>query len=845
MAHVTVELPYGHDTIAVHVPGEKLIGIFLPRSLPPVSDPAKAVRDALAHPVSGPRLRDRATAARHVAIVIEDATRSVPNALLIDAVMAELTAGGISPHQVAVIVATGLHRPMTEDELAGALGHWFGVVGCENHDANDPRRLTGLGTTSLGTAISLNRSFMQADLRITTGDVEYHQFCGYGGGVKCVYPGLADAAAIAMNHSRMDLPGTGPGLIDGNPVRDEIEEVGRMARVDVNVSVAMDTEHRIVGVRAGDPTLSFREACRWIDEMYAIDVPRRAHLVIASPGGHPKDIDLYQSQKAIEGATQVVRPGGGVLLAARCSEGSGSDRFEAWMAEAYSADDIIRRIRDTFVMGGHKAYHIAREVKRARVHLYSEIPPGRVRSYLMTPLRSVADMDRLIAQAESVMVLPQATLIRARVSPPGDLPNAGLARDPGVFDACIPDIPPLPTFGVGPAPLKGKGGSGPTPSVEIHASCGAFTIKASREPRSGRGGGDLPVKDEKRKVPTMPQSTIRFGLVGYGAWGQHHAASIAKADGARLVAIAEPSEASRKEARNAHPDAIVLGDYRELVQRDDLDVVDVIVPNRLHHEVARSVLSSGKHLLLEKPMCLTIPECDDLIRLAEEKNLRIAINHEFRLSSLWGTVKELVEDGLVGRPQYVLVELSRNPYRLGSDGWRFDIDRVGDWILEEPIHFFDLARWYLSSVGEPVSVYAAANSRQPGHPELQDNCSAIITFTGGAYAVVSQTLAAFEHHQTVKLTGTKGAIWASWSGAMDRTRQPTFFLKAFDGTEVEELPITGTPGELFELEEQIAATVAAIRDGRPTPCTGNDGKWSVAMCLATQRSVRTGQPVVL
>jgi myo-inositol 2-dehydrogenase/D-chiro-inositol 1-dehydrogenase len=343
----------------------------------------------------------------------------------------------------------------------------------------------------------------------------------------------------------------------------------------------------------------------------------------------------------------------------------------------------------------------------------------------------------------------------------------------------------------------------------------------------------------------MSSQPVRFGLIGYGAWGRHHAASIAKTAGAQLAAIAEPSDESRAAARQAHPDAEVVGDYRQLVQRSDLDVVDVVVPNRLHHAVATAVLASGKHLLLEKPMCLSIRECDDVLRLARENNLQISVNHEFRLSSLWGKVKQLVDDGLVGRPQYVLVELSRNPYRLGSDGWRFDINRVGDWILEEPIHFFDLARWYLSSVGQPESVYAAANSRQPDHPELQDNCSAIVKFTGGAYAVVSQTLAAFEHHQTVKLTGTKGVVWASWSGAMDRTEHPSFFLKAFDGERLEEIPITRTAGELFELEDQMSAMVAAIRHGRPIACAGEDGKWSVAMCLATQRSVVTGRPVMM
>ncbi len=343
----------------------------------------------------------------------------------------------------------------------------------------------------------------------------------------------------------------------------------------------------------------------------------------------------------------------------------------------------------------------------------------------------------------------------------------------------------------------------------------------------------------------MSETPVRFGLIGFGAWGKCHAGAIAKTEGAELVAIADGSAESCQAARDEFPQTEVFSDYRELVERNDLDVVDIIVPNHMHHEIASAVIASGKHLLLEKPMCSTVEDCSDLIRQAKEAGRLLAVGHEFRLSSLWGKVYEMVQDGLVGEPQYALVELSRNPYRLGSDGWRFDIGRVGNWILEEPIHFFDLARWYLNSAGNPETVYASANSRQPGHPELQDNFSAIVNFTGGAYAVISQTLSAFEHHQTVKLTGTRGALWASWSGAMDRTRHPTFFLKAFDGENLEKVEITKITGELFELEDEMAAMVRAIREGTDLWCTGEDGMWSVAMCLAAQRSVDTGKPAAI
>jgi myo-inositol 2-dehydrogenase / D-chiro-inositol 1-dehydrogenase len=336
---------------------------------------------------------------------------------------------------------------------------------------------------------------------------------------------------------------------------------------------------------------------------------------------------------------------------------------------------------------------------------------------------------------------------------------------------------------------------------------------------------------------------VSFGLVGYGAWGSHHARVIAAGPHTQLAAIAERSEKNRAEAQAKHPQTAVVADYRELLARSDIDVVDIVLPSHLHHEVGLAALQAGKHLLLEKPMALTVAECQDLVQAACAAGRQLAVGHEFRFSSLWGQVKELVDAGAIGELQYALIELWRNPYRLGSDGWRYDIRRVGNWILEEPIHFFDLARWYLARWGDPVSVYARANARDSQRPELQDNFSAIVDFPGGRYAVISQTLGAFEHHQVAKLTGSKGALWASWSGAMDRTFHPTFFLKHFDGQQVADVPIPTASGEVYELAQEIAGMAEAVRTGRPPRVTGEDGLWSVAMCLKAQESVDTGAVV--
>lgn len=336
---------------------------------------------------------------------------------------------------------------------------------------------------------------------------------------------------------------------------------------------------------------------------------------------------------------------------------------------------------------------------------------------------------------------------------------------------------------------------------------------------------------------------LKYGLIGYGLFGKHHAAAIAESPDSELVCIAVKSESSQSEARSDHPEVDVVGDYRELIARSEIDIVDVVVPNALHFQVGLAALESGKHLLMEKPMALETLQCEQLIGLAERQGRTIAVGHELRLSVLWAGVKQLIDQGAIGRVQHVLIELSRFPYRQGAEGWRYDIDRVGNWILEEPIHFFDLARWYLTASGEPVSVYARSNSRHVDHPELTDNFSSFINFADGAYAIVTQTLAAFGHHQSAKVTGTNGTIWARWSAADARSDEMMFDLRYGLGDDVTVVDFKQEAGELLELRREINAVSKAILENEDPPCTGNDGRWSTLLCLAAEQSARSGQIV--
>lgn len=337
---------------------------------------------------------------------------------------------------------------------------------------------------------------------------------------------------------------------------------------------------------------------------------------------------------------------------------------------------------------------------------------------------------------------------------------------------------------------------------------------------------------------------MRFGLIGYGAWGRHHAAAIARTPGVSLAAIACASGATAATARADYPEVPVHLDYRALLTEPAIEAVDVVVPNHLHAEIGCAVLEAGKDVLLEKPMATTVAECDRLLAAAAAHGRVLTIGHEFRLSPQWGTVKRLIDAGEIGEPRYALVTLFRFPYRQGSGGWRYDVGRVGSWILEEPVHFFDFAMWYFERWGDPRSVLAVGNTRA-STPGMSDNFSAIVRFPGALYAVITQTLAGFEHHHTVEIVGSEGAIRTWWSGTMDRTEHPTFELKIRRRGHAEcETVEIGASGEVFELQEEIAQTAAAFRARRPL-VSGEEARKRIVVCLEAERSLREGREVAL
>jgi myo-inositol 2-dehydrogenase / D-chiro-inositol 1-dehydrogenase len=336
--------------------------------------------------------------------------------------------------------------------------------------------------------------------------------------------------------------------------------------------------------------------------------------------------------------------------------------------------------------------------------------------------------------------------------------------------------------------------------------------------------------------------SVRFGLIGYGLWGRHHARAIVGAAGAELAAIACRTEATAATAAQDFPGVPVLRDYRELLARADIDAVDVVVPNALHAEVGVAALEAGKDVLVEKPLAPTLADCDRLIAAAARAGRVLTVGHELRLSPQWGAIKRLIDDGDLGDVRSAIVTLFRFPYRPGSGGWRYEAGQIGSWIMEELVHHFDLLLWYFAGHGAPVAVSAVGHGRR-GDAAMPDGVACTLHFPGGRYAVVTFSLTGFEYHLTVEVVGKEGATRGWWSGGLDRTREAAFELKARrrGAAAPEMIPLTAS-GELFELEEQLRQLVPAFRERRAL-VSGDEARRAVAVCLAAEQALREGREV--
>jgi len=410
-------------------PGCALGEEVTPPASPTDADEQAEIRRALAEPIGSPRLSELAESARKAVIVVSDVTRPCPSYRFLPALLEELSP--MQPEDISILFALGGHRAQTAEEQRRLVGEGVAASGVHLVDL-DAARCVPVGTTTRGTRLEVFAPYLEADLRICTGNIEYHYFAGFSGGAKAVVPGLCSYAAIRDNHSMMLAPTARAGIIAGNPVREDIDEAGGLIGVDFIFNVLLDEDKRIIHAVAGHYLEAHAVGAALYDARCDLRIPQAAHVVIASPGGAPKDINLYQAQKTLDNVGGAVRDGGVIVLVARCREGFGNRVFEEWMTGMGTPQVLIDRIQQEFVLGGHKAAAVAGLLARSDVYLVSEFPDDVVRSMCMTPFATVDDAASAAlaacGPAARCLVVPHGSRVTADGAGQPDGGRAGLTE---------------------------------------------------------------------------------------------------------------------------------------------------------------------------------------------------------------------------------------------------------------------------------------------------------------------------------------------------------------------------------------------------------------------------------
>ncbi len=363
------EFHYGHGTKSFQLDEEKVLKVIEMPKVEPLTDISQAVLDAVYHPIGQPPIDEVIKPGDTVTFICNDPTRVANSFDFMPVLVNELNRLGVPDANMQIVFSLGTHRLMTQQEMEEGVGKEIaGRLKMFNSDCNVPEDFEYFGTTSRFTPVLINKHICHSDHVILTGTIVHHYFSGYGGGRKAVLPGCAAMETVRKNHSFMMDPNAGLGRTEGNPVyEDQMEGVALWAkgRSVILFNAILDAEHRFLRIFAGDYIKAHQEACKFVDEVYGVPITKQADITIASCGGYPKDINVYQMQKTMDNAVLATRQGGVVILLAECEEGSGSKVLEDACRELKTADAIEAKLKERFVIGANKAYAVTRLTKKA------------------------------------------------------------------------------------------------------------------------------------------------------------------------------------------------------------------------------------------------------------------------------------------------------------------------------------------------------------------------------------------------------------------------------------------------------------------------------------------------
>lgn len=390
-----LKLDYGKTGLEVDLPDENLRAVLRVSSPAPIEDCDTAITDALRNPIGVRPLADIAAGRNDACIVICDITRPVPNATLLAPVLAELASAGLSRDNVTILIATGTHRPNLGDELTSLVGAEIAQsVRIVNHDCHDMEQNRYLGMSPNGVPVWLDKTYCDADLKITIGLIEPHFMAGYSGGRKLIMPGVAAMETVKRWHSPrfLESPLATNHSVVGNPVHEESLAIAKMMRPDFMMDVTLDGLNQITGVFAGDLEEAWLAGVDFAGKHVRAEAPELADIVVTSGAGYPLDATFYQLIKGMVGALPVVKSGGTIIIAGQCPEGVGSPAFSDVLLGISDLEEFMIQISqpEVFLPEQWQIEELVKAWRQANIITVCDIPESTVARCHVTPAPDIA-----------------------------------------------------------------------------------------------------------------------------------------------------------------------------------------------------------------------------------------------------------------------------------------------------------------------------------------------------------------------------------------------------------------------------------------------------------------------
>jgi nickel-dependent lactate racemase len=410
-----IEIPYGRDFLETYINDDNFGQMVYPNHVV-VRDEAKTLTRALENPVQSKPFDEFLSGAKDVLFIVNDGTRPTPTAKVLDIIYPK-----IKNINVRFIIATGVHRGPIEEELKEIFGKHLETFRnrIHVHDARKKEEMVTLGVSKNGTEMQVNRLGVEASKIAIIGSVEPHYFAGYTGGRKAFLPGIASYKTIEQNHKLALKASARAMVLEGNPVHEDMEDAIQAVKgKDIfAIMTVLDRNDRIYAATAGDITESLKAAIDKSHEVFSVEIREKADIVVAV-APHPMDVDLYQSQKALDNAKLALNPNGILILVSRCRSGVGHDTFVKLLASARDPQDALDRIEGKYVLGYHKAAKMAEISRWARIWAVTSIDPDIMRSIFIKPYHSIQRaLDDAVAEMgrEKILFMMAASMTVPRL----------------------------------------------------------------------------------------------------------------------------------------------------------------------------------------------------------------------------------------------------------------------------------------------------------------------------------------------------------------------------------------------------------------------------------------------